>query len=325
MQRGDPALERATSAEPVSAAMLAARTGLLPAEAAAFIDRLRGAYRDDEGRVIGMWGLAVTEFPPHRCRIDGRKLFTWCAWDPFILTDWLSGSAQGVLGGRPHEGAGRVPSRGRRSGGPVASWVGGVVQTGRRVDQRRDRQLLPLRALLHRRAIRPGVGPTPVPARSCCRWAMRSHSVRCGGDRCSPTWTPATNLNTADPPRRAPRSRQPVRCRPSVFVASSEDAAWSPRGDAALDDIIQDKTGGHPTGGAAGGCWTPGLRSRRNREPPRAAAWPLLTAARPARSGQLSLADSRSRTVQLPTAASLVSRNSRANAMKASARGSTTR
>lgn len=80
--------------EPVSAAMLAERTGQLPAEAAGFIDRLPGIYRDDDGRVIGMWGLAVTEFPPHRYRIDGRQLFTWCAWDPFILTDWLGGTAE---------------------------------------------------------------------------------------------------------------------------------------------------------------------------------------------------------------------------------------
>lgn len=80
--------------EPVSAVALAERTGQSAAQAAAFIDRLRGIYRDDDGRVIGMWGLAVTEFPPHRYRIDGRQLFTWCAWDPFILTDWLGGAAE---------------------------------------------------------------------------------------------------------------------------------------------------------------------------------------------------------------------------------------
>jgi alkylmercury lyase len=50
-------------------------------------------YRDDAGAVVGFWGLAATEFPPHHYRLDGRDLWTWCAWDPFILTRWLGGRA----------------------------------------------------------------------------------------------------------------------------------------------------------------------------------------------------------------------------------------
>lgn len=120
--------------EPVSAAMLAARTGQLPADAAAFIDRLPGIYRDDGGRVIGMWALAVPEFPPHRHRIDGRQLFTWCAWDPFILTDWLGGTAEvSSVDAHTEEPVGFRLEDGSR-GGPVASWVVLSVQADRRVD-----------------------------------------------------------------------------------------------------------------------------------------------------------------------------------------------
>jgi alkylmercury lyase len=79
---------------PVATTALAERTGRTPAEAARFVDGLPGVYRDDAGDVVGFWGLAATEFPPHRYRLDGRDLWTWCAWDPFILTRWLGGRAE---------------------------------------------------------------------------------------------------------------------------------------------------------------------------------------------------------------------------------------
>lgn len=79
---------------PVSPADLASRTGLSADEARAFIDDLPGVYTDDAGDVVGFWGLANTAMPPHRYRLDGQDLFTWCAWDPFILTDWLGGRAE---------------------------------------------------------------------------------------------------------------------------------------------------------------------------------------------------------------------------------------
>ncbi len=80
--------------DPVSAATLADATGQRPDEAVAFIDGLPGIYRDDDGNVVGMWGLAATHFPPHAYRVGDTDLFTWCAWDPFILTDWLGGTAE---------------------------------------------------------------------------------------------------------------------------------------------------------------------------------------------------------------------------------------
>src|SRR5438128_6275723 len=41
-------------------------------------------YTDSDGRIIGFGGLAVREMP-HRFRIDGRTLYTGCAWDSLFL------------------------------------------------------------------------------------------------------------------------------------------------------------------------------------------------------------------------------------------------
>ena len=41
-------------------------------------------HTDNNGRIIGFGGLAVREMP-HRFRIDGRTLYTWCAWDSLFI------------------------------------------------------------------------------------------------------------------------------------------------------------------------------------------------------------------------------------------------
>ncbi len=41
-------------------------------------------YTNKQGWIIGFGGLAVREMP-HRFRIDGRTLYTWCAWDGLFI------------------------------------------------------------------------------------------------------------------------------------------------------------------------------------------------------------------------------------------------
>ena len=41
-------------------------------------------YTDREGQIIGFGGLAVREMP-HRFKVDGRTLYTWCAWDSLFI------------------------------------------------------------------------------------------------------------------------------------------------------------------------------------------------------------------------------------------------
>lgn len=41
-------------------------------------------YLDPGGRIIGFGGLAVREMS-HRLKVDGRTLYTWCAWDSLFI------------------------------------------------------------------------------------------------------------------------------------------------------------------------------------------------------------------------------------------------
>ncbi|OLB59597.1 MAG: hypothetical protein AUI13_03255 [Gemmatimonadetes bacterium 13_2_20CM_2_69_23] len=50
-------------------------------------------YSDNDGRIIGFGGLAVRKMP-HRFRIDGRTLYTWCAWDSRFLPGILDHEAE---------------------------------------------------------------------------------------------------------------------------------------------------------------------------------------------------------------------------------------
>ena len=88
-QRVALALYRLLAAEaPVSAAELAARTGMPVAR----VDELLGAwpevFRDDEQRVVAFGGLSL-EPSPHAFEVDGRQLYTWCAWDALFLPELL--------------------------------------------------------------------------------------------------------------------------------------------------------------------------------------------------------------------------------------------
>jgi len=44
-----------------------------------------GVFWDDEGRVVGFWGLAIPEMD-HRFQAEGAKpMYAWCAVDPFLI------------------------------------------------------------------------------------------------------------------------------------------------------------------------------------------------------------------------------------------------
>ncbi len=50
-------------------------------------------YVDNEGRIIGFGGLAVREMP-HQFKVDGRTLYTWCAWDSLFIPGILGLEAE---------------------------------------------------------------------------------------------------------------------------------------------------------------------------------------------------------------------------------------
>jgi alkylmercury lyase len=45
-------------------------------------------YADGDGRIAGFGGLAVTPMH-HRFAVDGRQLWTWCAWDSLFIPEIL--------------------------------------------------------------------------------------------------------------------------------------------------------------------------------------------------------------------------------------------
>jgi len=80
---------------PVTAAELAAATGLPEPAAADALSRWPGVFTDRHGRVTGFWGLAIGELSPaHRFETGGRVLYAWCAWDTLFLPVRLGQDAQ---------------------------------------------------------------------------------------------------------------------------------------------------------------------------------------------------------------------------------------
>lgn len=74
-------------------------------EVAKALERWPGVFFTGDGRVVGFWGLAISE-TPHRFRVDGRHLHTWCAWDALFIPELIGRTAEGDS--RPPAGGERV-------------------------------------------------------------------------------------------------------------------------------------------------------------------------------------------------------------------------
>lgn len=82
--------------EPVPHARIAAAVGVAENNVAAVLatDSIRPlVYYDDQRRVIGFGGLAVVAMH-HRFDVDGRTLYTWCAWDALFIPEMLGRKAR---------------------------------------------------------------------------------------------------------------------------------------------------------------------------------------------------------------------------------------
>jgi alkylmercury lyase len=88
--------------EPVPAAELARRTGRNLQDVKATLHAWPGVFHDDQGRIIGFWGLALPAMA-HRLQIGGRTVHAWCAFDPLFITPLL---------GQPTQVASRCPATG---------------------------------------------------------------------------------------------------------------------------------------------------------------------------------------------------------------------
>lgn len=79
--------------EPVSESRLANGTGLPSEYVAATLASWPGVFRDDAARIIGFWGLALSEMP-HTLEVNGVPLYAWCAWDTLFLPGILRAPAR---------------------------------------------------------------------------------------------------------------------------------------------------------------------------------------------------------------------------------------
>ncbi|GIK77761.1 MAG: alkylmercury lyase [Acidobacteria bacterium] len=73
-----------SAGSPVPVADLAAASRVQLEEAEAWLEEMPGVFRDEDGRVVGFWGLAIAEMP-HRFEVDGVDLYAWCAWDTLFM------------------------------------------------------------------------------------------------------------------------------------------------------------------------------------------------------------------------------------------------
>lgn len=80
--------------KPVAREALAREAGVSGGEVDEFLDRCGGLhYEDGESRIIAFGGLALPEMT-HRFRVDGRTLYTWCAWDSLFIPVILQRTAE---------------------------------------------------------------------------------------------------------------------------------------------------------------------------------------------------------------------------------------
>jgi hypothetical protein len=80
--------------EPVTIADLVARSGFEESVVRGTIEGWPGVFRDDGGRVVGFWGLAIPEMA-HRFQAEGGKpMHAWCALDPFLIVPVIERSAR---------------------------------------------------------------------------------------------------------------------------------------------------------------------------------------------------------------------------------------
>lgn len=80
--------------DPVAPAVIATRTGFSQKRVVEIVDAWPAVFRDDEGRVIGFWGLAIPKMG-HRFQVEGGKsIHAWCAIDPFLIVPVLGKPAR---------------------------------------------------------------------------------------------------------------------------------------------------------------------------------------------------------------------------------------
>ncbi len=78
--------------QPVAIEELADTLNMPLSDVKSIIEGWSGVYFDDGGKILGYWGLGVTEMP-HRFLVNGHTLYTWCAWDSLFIPQIIGQTA----------------------------------------------------------------------------------------------------------------------------------------------------------------------------------------------------------------------------------------
>lgn len=81
------------SGDPAPVEAIAERAGAESRSVRDALESWPGVYRDEAGRVVGFWGLALDGMP-HPIRVGDRTLYAWCAWDALFLGELLGDEIQ---------------------------------------------------------------------------------------------------------------------------------------------------------------------------------------------------------------------------------------
>ncbi|MGH2607772.1 MAG: organomercurial lyase, partial [Tepidiformaceae bacterium] len=80
-----------TKGKPLNAEQLATPMGGPTAKAGQLLERQ--SIRDEQGRVVGFLGLSIAPMH-HKFVVNGRTLWTWCAWDSLFIPEILGQPAR---------------------------------------------------------------------------------------------------------------------------------------------------------------------------------------------------------------------------------------
>ncbi|MCH7783646.1 hypothetical protein IID62_11335, partial [candidate division KSB1 bacterium] len=78
--------------KPVSHKQVADSTNLPFEKIEDIINNWIGVYHNDNNEIIGYWGIALRDMP-HKFEVDGRTLYTWCAWDSLFIPELMQKTA----------------------------------------------------------------------------------------------------------------------------------------------------------------------------------------------------------------------------------------
>ena len=76
--------------EPVTSEAIANASDLPAGRVEVALSTWPGVYRDDEGRVVGFWGIALSKIDhEYRLVVEGKTSFAWCALDTLFIPAYL--------------------------------------------------------------------------------------------------------------------------------------------------------------------------------------------------------------------------------------------